>query len=351
MRVVDAAHRRSDHYAVIAREPAELGGQPPRPFTPSGLRVVVAVLALAATIFTQPAVARAPSPFATTRLYVDPVSDARLQARRWESSRPADAAAMAKIARQPQADWFGDWSADVRAAVADRVRTITSAGALPLLVAYNIPTRDCGGHSAGGASSGSAYRRWIRAFAAGLGRHGAAVVLEPDALAQLDCLSRRRRRARARLIADAVRVLGQRSGVAVYLDAGHSGWHPASVAARRLARAGVARARGFSLNVANFQTAKAEIAYGTDISARIGGKPFVVDTSRNGAGPPPGGEWCNPRGRALGHPPTGRTRRRLVDAYLWIKVPGESDGACNGGPPAGTWWPQYALGLARRAAW
>jgi endoglucanase len=40
-----------------------------------------------------------------------------------------------------------------------------------------------------------------------------------------------------------------------------------------------------------------------------------------------------------------------VDGLLWIKAPGESDGSCNGGPSAGTWWPEYALGLAERAAW
>ena len=44
--------------------------------------------------------------------------------------------------------------------------------------------------------------------------------------------------------------------------------------------------------------------------------------------------------------------------YLWtehvrhgaelVVVPGESDGACNGDPPAGQWWPEYALGLAQR---
>jgi len=39
-----------------------------------------------------------------------------------------------------------------------------------------------------------------------------------------------------------------------------------------------------------------------------------------------------------------------VDAFLWIKIPGESDGTCQGCPPAGTWWPAYALGLARNAA-
>jgi len=43
------------------------------------------------------------------------------------------------------------------------------------------------------------------------------------------------------------------------------------------------------------------------------------------------------------------TGQALVDAYLWIKTPGESDGTCNGGPKAGQWWADYALGLARSA--
>ena len=82
----------------------------------------------------------------------------------------------------------------------------------------------------------------------------------------------------------------------------------------------------------------------------MGGKHFVVDTSRNGLGPTPDGQWCNPPGRALGAAPTLETGDPAADAFLWIKRPGESDGACNGGPSAGTWWADYALGLARRAA-
>ncbi|MCW2873942.1 glycoside hydrolase family 6 protein, partial [Actinacidiphila oryziradicis] len=38
-----------------------------------------------------------------------------------------------------------------------------------------------------------------------------------------------------------------------------------------------------------------------------------------------------------------------VDAYLWVKRPGESDGSCRGAPPAGQWWSDYALRLARAA--
>jgi endoglucanase len=296
------------------------------------------------------AAARARDPFAGARLYVDPDSRAQRQVEAWRESRPADAAALAKVARQPQADWFVE-TGDVRVAVADRVRTISAAGRLPVLVAYNIPLRDCHGHSAGGARSAKTYRRWASAFAAGLGRQRAVVILEPDALAHLDCLSPRRRRLRLALVAYALRVLTAKPRVAVYVDAGHSGWQPAETMASRLERVGISRARGFSLNVANFRRDSTEIAYGGAISAQIGGKPFVIDTGRNGAGPPSGGEFCNPPGRALGRRPTSRTGRRLVDAYLWIKPPGESDGECNGGPPAGAWWPEFALGLAQRAAW
>jgi endoglucanase len=81
---------------------------------------------------------------------------------------------------------------------------------------------------------------------------------------------------------------------------------------------------------------------------------FVIDTSRNGNGAPTAGhgvnEWCNPPGRALGHAPTTHPGVAGVDAYLWIKYPGQSDGACRSGePPAGTWWPSYAISLVREA--
>ena len=92
--------------------------------------------------------------------------------------------------------------------------------------------------------------------------------------------------------------------------------------------------------------------YGTDLIARLGLEThFVIDSSRNGNGPAAGPDnWCNPPDRALGQAPTPDTDDPTLDAYLWVKRPGESDGPCNGGPPAGTWWPEYALDLARRAA-
>lgn len=76
----------------------------------------------------------------------------------------------------------------------------------------------------------------------------------------------------------------------------------------------------------------------------------MIDTSRNGSGPYGSArnnqDWCNPPGRTLGATPTTHTASPLVDAYLWVKEPGTSDGSCRPGDPrAGAWWPEYALEL------
>ncbi|WP_217915404.1 glycoside hydrolase family 6 protein [Miltoncostaea marina] len=283
-------------------------------------------------------------------LYVEQAGNAAAQAAEWRAMRPQDAELMRHIAEQPQGFWIGDWVRDVRASVARRVAAARRAGTVPVLVLYNVPARDCGLHSSGGAASAAAYRRWVDRVASGIGRAPATVIVEPDALSALDCMGRAARAERVRLLAWAVQRLSRQPAAAVYLDAGNPGWKPAGVVARRLRSAGVARARGFAVNVSGFETTERARAYGRAISRRTGRAHFVIDTSRNGNGPAPGGEWCNPPGRALGPDPTTDTGDPLIDAFLWVKRPGESDGVCNGGPPAGRWWPEYALALAREAA-
>ena len=291
-------------------------------------------------------------PLAALAFYVAPDSSAARQARSWRASRPADAAVMDKIAAQPQAVWFGDWSTTVGADVHNVVSQAHAGAALPVLVAYDLPNLDCGGYSSGGAPSPEAYRTWIRDFAAGIGSDPAAVILEPDALAELDCLSTSDRAGYISLLSDAIGVLSALPNVALYVDAGNSGWQSTATMAERLGEVGASRARGFALNVSNFQTTAAETAYGDDLAGRPGSPAhFVIDTSRNGSGPAGGDAWCNPDGRSLGAAPTAHTGDPALDAYLWIKSPGESDGTCNGGPAAGVWWPQYALGLAQRAGY
>ncbi len=318
------------------------------------VRAVTSLPAPAPTVTSSPTRAEAvdsANPFLGAEGYVDPNATARLDADRRRAWDPAGAAALDKVASGPQADWIGDWvpTSAVAGVVGERVSTVTAAGALPVLVTYGIPHRDCGNYSAGGLADGPAYRAWMNQFAAGIGARRAVVVLEPDALALMDCLTDTARRERLTELSHAVDTLEALPATTVYLDAGGAGWHSAQTMADRLSAAGVAKARGFAINVSNFADDATNLRYGTEVSGLVGGKHFISDTSRNGRGA--GSTWCNPEGRGLGQRFTAATGSPLADAFTWIKNPGESDGTCGGGPSAGQWWTDYAMGLGQRAPW
>ncbi len=186
-------------------------------------------------------------------------------------------------------------------------------------------------------------------FVTGLKGRPSVVILEPDALAGNDCLPFLLRDERYGLIRAAVEAL-TRSAAIVYIDAGHANWKTPEEMADRLRKAGIELAAGFSLNIANFQSNTLTVAYGDRLSLLLGGKHYIIDTGRNGLPGPVTVEWCNPRQQALGVAPTAETKLPFVDAFLWIKAPGQSDGTCNGGPKAGEWWGDYALELSKMAA-
>ncbi|GIE95971.1 glycoside hydrolase family 6 protein [Paractinoplanes rishiriensis] len=315
--------------------------------------VAVAVAGVAAATTRGPA---RTTPAPPVGLYVDPYGAAPVHLRALErAGRTAEAALVRRIAVQPAATWFAD---DATGYVDRARRLVTSAAAarrIPVLTFYFIPHRDCGRYSAGGAADGLAYRRWVGNLAGALRGHRAIVILEPDAVAHAvrGCLNRVRAAERFALLASAVETLRSVPGVTVYLDAGNPTWLTPAEVVPALRRAGITRSHGFALNVANFETTAANLAYGIQLSRPLGGARFVVDTSRNGTGPArPGAgsrHWCNPPGRKLGTAPTLHTGHPLVAGYLWVKRPGESDGACSpGAPPAGRWFHRYALDLARQ---
>lgn len=288
------------------------------------------------------------NPLASEDLYVTENNNAKNQANEWKTTRPDDAAKMDFLAQQPTAKWIvTNQVLSVYNEVRDHINQATTGGELPVLVAYNIPGRDCNSYSAGGASTAEGYKRWIENFSNGISGNKAVVILEPDALASIDCLDNKSQEIRYTLLHHAVETLKKNARTLVYLDGGNSKWIEASVIAKRLERAGAYLADGFALNVSNFNTTQDSAIYGESVSNFIGGKHFVIDTSRNGSGPAPHFEWCNPHDRSLGPSPTTNTGNPLIDAYLWIKVPGESDGNCNGGPNAGEWWAEYALDLVK----
>jgi endoglucanase len=344
----------------------------------------------------------------------------------------------------PQAVWFTKGtSTSIKKDVQKIVESAEHEHSVPIVVAYNVPGRDCAQYSAGGAATGNDYKAWIDGFVAGLGQHKAVVIVEPDGLALLptDC-GQPDTYNRVSLINYAAHAMLRDPNAAVYLDAGHSSWHNIGDIASRLVAGGVKDVQGFYLNPSNYQFSPNSVQYGSWISKCIayattvnpgdfGGCPnqywnggplpskiaqllgewtgvalsaygqwsdstntpelntsginlrytnmlgatqptahFVIDTSRNGVGPwnPPAHpagdaqDWCNPPGRGLGERPTANTGQPLVDAYLWVKIPGESDGQCyrwTGGPldpvrgmqdpAAGQWFPDMALELVRNA--
>jgi endoglucanase len=332
---------------VPAAAPAPTGAEAPKPAKPA-----------------EPPVPPLPpwkhgeNPFVGAKYWTDPYAPAHLKSKLLRETDPAQSALLAKIADHGGADWIGDWTPNVGNWVEKRVTAILKTGSIPLFIAYNLPKRDCGNYSAGGSEKGEAYKKWIGAFAHGIGDRRAAVVIEPDALGLLKkCLDANDQKERLELLRFAVHAFASLGNTAVYIDAGHSGWLSPPEMTERLKLAGIEEADGFALNVSNYKATETEIKYGKEISKRIGGKHFVIDTSRNGNGPPvkecknadSEACWCNPPGRALGAPPTTETADRLVDAYLWLKKPAESDGQCNGGPKAGMYWQERALELAKNA--
>lgn len=309
-----------------------------------GVGIVIAVLSLVLAVLAGVAIVSAVAPRTASanplhgdRFYVDPASSA--------STAAKDDAEFAPIASQPAAIWLVPERHDaqhVGAYVGGIVDAARLAGASPVFVVYGVPQRDCQAQeSSGGVADDAAYHRWVSAIAGAMTAQ-AVVILEPDALAlSAQCDDRDQRTAELR---DAVGLLAP-TGATVYLDAGHSGWQQPDAMAQLLRDAGVDQVRGFASNVSNFETTDAERAYDDAISSALGGAHYVIDTSRNGDGPAPDQAWCNPPGRRLGETPRVVEDGTALDATLWIKNPGESDGSCNGAPAAGTWWPEGARAL------
>ena len=357
------------------------------------------------------------------------------------------------LAQYPAATWLESGSpAQVAAQAAEVTQQAEALREVPVFVAYNIPFRDCAQYSAGGATSVAEYTAWIDGVVEGIGDSPAVVILEPDGLGIIPWYTNidgnlewcqpaeadpdTAAAERFEMLNYAVDELAALPATAVYLDGTHNGWLNVGDASDRLAKAGVAKANGFFLNVSNYHYTENLEQYGAWISkclagfeGRYGECPnqywnggpegtaiadllgawtgvglsssgawsdtatdpalntsginaryegiegvahFVIDTSRNGQGPwtPPAGvypdaqDWCNPPGRGLGARPTTDTGNALVDAYLWVKIPGESDGQCARGlggtgtvdpewgvvdPGAGRWFRQQAAQLIQLA--
>ncbi|WP_170866903.1 glycoside hydrolase family 6 protein [Nocardioides lianchengensis] len=291
------------------------------------------------------------NPFLDRPQYVEAGSSTDEAARQAAADGDGNAAIYERLAKVPQGIWLTPEDfprGQVGDHVAEIVKKADDEGDLPVFVVYGIPDRDCtGGFSAGGLSNED-YGPWVDEIARAAGGGDAAVVvLEPDALASaIDCDNRSER---VDLIAAAVDSLRE-AGVTTYVDGGHSSWIRAGDLAPLLKEVGVDTVRGFATNVSNFQTDADERAFADELVELLGGDVhYVIDRGRNGNGA--SDEWCNPSGRAFGDQPGYVDDSTRLDAYLWVKPPGESDGECNGGPAAGGFWAQRVQELAAASGW
>lgn len=265
-----------------------------------------------------------------------------------EADGTPEQAAARYLDAQPTAVWLTP-EADPVDQVAGRIEHLAAEAreqsAVLAIVVYGLPGRDCGNHSAGGLDP-AAYEEWTTAIGTALREADveSVVILEPDSLALApECGNVDERVPQLRGAVE--ELTGE--GTWIYLDAGHSNWLPVDEMAALIAQvADAAPVRGFATNVSNYNDTADETRYAHELAARLDGLHAIIDTSRNGAGSD--GEWCNPPGRLVGEP-GGTIGDDVIDTNLWVKPPGESDGPCNGGPAAGTWWPDAAVELTREA--
>lgn len=258
---------------------------------------------------------------------------------------------VSKIYDYPYAFWFGWKQGKKKFENLDkRIQRLLSRAypQTPMMVMYNLPDRDLGHHSKGGAVSDDRYYEFLTIFSRSIGDRSPILVYEPDALPHSTLMENPEHR--YELMRNGIDIILKNCNAIVYVDIGHSNWLSAEDAGKLINRVAQPGVRGFSVNVSNYRTTTESMKWALRVGEYTQYKNFIIDTSRNGNGPY-GNDWCNPPNRALGTPATTDTEHELCDAYAWIKVPGESDGTCNGGPKAGTLWPEYAKELVENAQW
>ncbi len=349
------------------------------------------------------------NPFDDARFYVNPDYAAKVEAT--ARTVPSEAERLRRVEAFPTAVWLSSIALvrgasrylDAARAEQDELGQLV----VTVLVLYDLPDRDCAAKaSAGELPLGEGEGRYrsevVDPLAAQLRAHAGqrvVVVLEPDSLANIATnldvgTCRAAEPAYRRSIAYAVRTLSM-PHVSIYLDAAHAGWLGWDGNRAKIARVfrevldeagGVGRIRGFVTNVSNFNTLAGgdgkrlepsdpcpdELTYVQKLSAslaevQIEGKGFLVDTGRNGRGGirSKWAAWCNVKGAGLGERPRSSPAPG-VDAYYWVKPPGESDGSSDPSAPgydpqcsandsaadaphAGEWFASYFVELAQNA--
>lgn len=275
------------------------------------------------------------------QLYVDAESSAALALK--NSKNTTTIKKLSVLAKTPTGIWQTSGSdLSVFTAKMEKARSVSKS---PIVVLYAIPNIGCG---SGGLANESSYIKWVAQRAKAIDGTKAIVVVEPDAVSMFNCLSGSQLEVRKKSLNGAINELSK-TDARIYIDAGHSEWVSPVDTVKRLQMLDMSKTDGISVNVSNYQTNADSKEFATNVLDQLAVPQLnaVVDTSRNGNGPPAGNEWCNPLGRRVGTSSVMKQDGRVA-GYLWIKVPGESDGSgstCSNGTREGSFWLEYAIGL------
>ena len=350
------------------------------------------------------------NPFLGVKFFINPeyVASVEETAKR----HPAEAEVIRRVKQYPTALWIDSIEHIANLPTwldqAKKQQEANGAPTLSVVVVYDMPNRDCAAKASGGelrvSKNGSARYRteFIDPIVEILKKYPElpiVILLEPDSLPNLatnlnlpDCAEAKD--VYIESVAYGIRKLGL-PNVSIYLDIAHSGWlgwdnnreAAAKIYKKVLKLAGgVDTIRGFATNTSNFthlsnrdgaaleptDPCPNELTYVKKMTVTLGShgirnKGWIIDTARNGKGKirKVWGHWCNIKGAGLGERPTVAPEP-YVDAYFWVKPPGESDGvsdptqprydpecgseeSAKGAPQAGAWFESYFLDLIRNA--
>lgn len=355
--------------------------------------------------------APAQNPFAGADFYRNPEYAVKVASTK--TSDPAIQAMLDKMKQYPTGLWLDriealsqlpKWLDDAEAQSTKAKRPV-----VPVIVVYDLPNRDCSAKASSGEldveNGGEARYRsdFIDPIAAELRQHPQlriAVVLEPDSLPNVVTNTAIEKCGKSALIyqhsvAYAIAELSL-PNVYLYVDAAHAGWLGwtgnrsgfAKVMKEVLDLAGGPdRIRGFATNTSNYNAldgdwglklepstpTPSEYAYVKALAESmaeqgIENKGYLIDTARNGVAEArtKWGNWCNIAKAGIGERPKAAPRP-LLDAYFWVKPPGESDGVADpsatrfdencrspdargDAPEAGQWFPAHLIDMVKAAA-
>lgn len=267
------------------------------------------------------------------------------QTRQWLKTHPNDPRTpklTAVLGNHPDSEWITGGSRGLPNLI-DMMNASRATNTMPVVVLYNIPGRDDGISGPDYGVTAANYRAWIDGVAAIIGNSPVLAIVEPDALWFIDrqfATNRAGFDERIDLLRYAIDRLSRNPAAHVYLEAGTtSGSVTPDRMADLLRKASPSSGIGFAVNVSSFAPTVPITAYAQRVRTRLIGlgvqnPRYVVDVSRNGNPVWDNNAWCNPPGRKIGPYPTPRPQPSApgLDANLWVRAPGTSDGPCGVGP-------------------